>query len=82
MNRRVGHLEVDFLWSQNKVIVETDGYRYHRGRSAFEDDRRRDLELRDTGFVVVRLTYHQVIDEPTRIGASLKKTLAAAPAED
>jgi very-short-patch-repair endonuclease len=76
VNQRIGRLEVDFLWLDEKVIVETDGYRYHRGRAAFEDDRRRDLQLRSSGFDVVRLTYRQVTDEPTRVIASLRQALS------
>jgi very-short-patch-repair endonuclease len=79
VNRRIGRVEVDFLWPARKLIVETDGYRFHRGRTAFEDDRRRDLGLRDAGFEVIRLTYRQVVDEPGRVAASLKKALAASP---
>jgi very-short-patch-repair endonuclease len=41
--------EVDFLWRDARVVIETDSYRYHRGRAAFEDDRARDLELRRRG---------------------------------
>jgi very-short-patch-repair endonuclease len=42
---RVGRFTVDFLWRQEGVAVETDGYAAHRGQRAFEDDRRRDNEL-------------------------------------
>jgi hypothetical protein len=36
---RIDRYRVDFLWRAEKLIVETDGYRYHRGSVAFEDDR-------------------------------------------
>ena len=36
-NQRIGRYEVDFLWRDRSLIVETDGYRYHRGRQAFEE---------------------------------------------
>jgi very-short-patch-repair endonuclease len=75
VNHRVGRLEVDFLWPEQRVVVETDGYRYHRGRAAFEDDRSRDLQLRDAGFDVIRLTYRQVAEEPTRVIDSLRRIL-------
>ena len=39
-----GHL-VDFLWPEQKLIVETDSWSYHGDRLAFEKDRQRDVEL-------------------------------------
>ena len=75
VNARIGSLTVDFLWRDRRLIVETDGYRYHRGRAAFEDDRARDLELRALGFEVVRLSHRQVMDEPERVAAILRADL-------
>jgi very-short-patch-repair endonuclease len=63
VNAKVGGFVVDFLWSDRALIVETDGYRYHRGRQAFEDDRARDIELRLLGYEVVRLSYRQVLND-------------------
>lgn len=68
-------LEVDFLWRDRRLIVETDGYRYHRGKAAFENDRERDLTLRTLGYEVIRLTYGQVTEGPERIAKTLKQAL-------
>jgi hypothetical protein len=43
VNPRVDGREVDFLFPEHRLIVETDGWRYHRTRQAFERDRTRDL---------------------------------------
>ena len=72
VNARICSLEVDFLWRDRRLIVETDGYRYHRGRAAFEDDHARDLRLRALGYDVVRLTYRQVMDEPGEVASVLR----------
>lgn len=56
VNVRVGAYLADFLWRERRLIVETDFYLYHRGRVAFQDDRGRDLELRQLGYEVVRLS--------------------------
>ena len=32
VNARIGPFIVDFLWRDRALIVETDGYRFHRGR--------------------------------------------------
>jgi hypothetical protein len=44
-NARVAGLEVDALWRDQKLVVEVDGYAFHRTREAFERDRRRDARL-------------------------------------
>jgi very-short-patch-repair endonuclease len=75
VNVRVGTRVADFLWPDRQLIVETDGYRYHRGRAAFEDDRTRDLELRALGFEVLRLSHRQVVEEPQRVAAVLREAL-------
>ncbi|MFP5388788.1 MAG: DUF559 domain-containing protein, partial [Thermoleophilia bacterium] len=66
----------DFAWRERRLIVETDGYRYHRGRVSFENERARDLQLRSRGFEVVRLTYNQVARQPEETAAVLRKLLA------
>lgn len=77
VNVRIGAQVVDFLWREQRLIVETDGYRYHRGRAAFEDDRARDLELRGLGFEVIRLSHRQVTGEPRRVAAVLREAFRA-----
>ncbi|HEY8810548.1 MAG TPA: DUF559 domain-containing protein [Solirubrobacterales bacterium] len=75
MNLRVGALTVDFCWVEEKLVVETDGYRSHRGRAAFEDDRARDLMLRALGYDVQHLSYRQVFDESARVATILRGAL-------
>lgn len=76
VNVRIGSHRVDFLWRERRLVVETDGYRYHRGRAAFEDDRDRDLTLRALGYEVVRLSERQLEDEPATMLTVLKELLA------
>jgi very-short-patch-repair endonuclease len=75
INVRVGPYEVDFLWRAERLIVETDGYRYHRGSQAFEDDHARDLELHTHGYVLRSFTHHQVTKHPERVAASVREAL-------
>jgi very-short-patch-repair endonuclease len=72
VNARVGDHVVDFLWRRSGLIVETDGYRYHRGRASFEEDRARDAALAAVGFEVLRFTWRQVVDEPAVVVAALR----------
>jgi hypothetical protein len=78
VNVRVGSRLVDFLWRERRVVVETDGYRYHRGHSAFEDDHARDLELRLLGYDLVRPSYWQVVNDQHRVIAAVEDAFRKA----
>lgn len=75
VNARVGRMIVDFLWRSERLIVETDGYKFHRGRLAFENDRGRDLALKTLGFEVLHFSYRQVTEEPEQITKLLAMSL-------
>lgn len=78
MNVRVAGYEVDFLWPDQNLVVEVDGYRYHSTRRAFEHDRRKEADLRAAGFVVLRFSYWQVREEPLAVVAGLTRVLATS----
>jgi very-short-patch-repair endonuclease len=75
VNARVGRHEVDFLWCEQQLIVEVDGYAFHSSRSAFERDRRRDAELQAGGHRILRLTWRDVTAETERTVATLARAL-------
>ncbi|MGE0065978.1 MAG: type IV toxin-antitoxin system AbiEi family antitoxin domain-containing protein [Solirubrobacterales bacterium] len=81
VNVKVGSWTVDFLWRAHRVAVETDFYDYHRGSVAFEDDHRRDLELRRAGFRVCRYTDKQLDDSPGIVLADLREALGIEPGQ-
>ncbi|HEY2319071.1 MAG TPA: DUF559 domain-containing protein [Solirubrobacteraceae bacterium] len=66
---------VDFVWPQQKVIVEIDGFAFHATREAFENDRRRDAELQKRGWRVLRITYRRLHEEPGAVLADLGEML-------
>jgi very-short-patch-repair endonuclease len=75
VNVRVGRWTVDFLWSAEWLVVETDFYATHRGSVSFEDDHQRDLELRRLGYTVRRYTGAQLRSYPAEIAAELDEVL-------
>jgi very-short-patch-repair endonuclease len=75
VNVRVGRDLVDFLWCEQRLVVETDSYIYHRGRAAFQDDRERDLRLRAAGYDVMRVSERQVDEEPGRVAEAVAAAL-------
>ena len=74
VNAKVGPYYVDFLWRDRRLVIETDGYRHHGTRSAFEADRKRDVDLQLMGLTCMRFTYAQVADTE-RFAATLKALL-------
>ncbi|MGH2993183.1 MAG: DUF559 domain-containing protein [Solirubrobacterales bacterium] len=77
VNARLGRFEVDFLWPEQRLVVEVDGYAYHAHRSAFERDRRRDATLAASGYTVLRVTWRQLVDAPEAVVARLASALTA-----
>ena len=75
MNVRIGGFDVDFLWPEHRLAVEVDGWDSHRTRSAFENDRARDLKLKLLGYEVVRFTWRRLTDDPAAVGVSVRKLL-------
>jgi hypothetical protein len=65
VNTFVEGFEVDFCWPEHRLIVETDGYRHHGTRAAFERDRARDARLTACGWRVMRFTESQVRADPS-----------------
>lgn len=76
VNARLHGFEVDFLWPDQRLVVEVDGHASHGTRAAFERDRARDADLTVAAYRVVRFTYVQVVRQPRRVAALLKRLLA------
>jgi hypothetical protein len=70
-------IQPDFLWREQRLIVELDGHETHRTRAAFERDRERDRILQAAGWRVVRITWRQLHEDPDAIAADLLRLLAA-----
>lgn len=60
---RKGRIEVDFLWPQQRLVVEADSRDFHGTAVAFERDRWRDRELMRAGYAVLRVTHRQAEKE-------------------
>jgi very-short-patch-repair endonuclease len=76
VNARVGAFEVDFLWPDQKVIVEVDGYAFHASQRSFERDRERDATLIARGYVALRVTWHQLVARRDSVIARIAAALA------
>jgi predicted transcriptional regulator of viral defense system len=70
-NAIVEGVEVDFLWRDRRLIVEVDGYRYHRSPHRFESDREKDVHLTTRGWHVLRFTWRQVTRRAGWVAAAI-----------
>lgn len=69
--------EVDFLWRDQKVIVETDGGRFHGNPAAQARDAHRNRALARAGYRVPRIGYDELRDEPERAIAEIRRFLSS-----
>lgn len=68
----VNGYKVDFYWPDLKLIVETDGLRYHRTPAQQTKDRRRDQAHTAAGFTLLRFTHAQIAYEPNYVEETLR----------
>jgi hypothetical protein len=69
-----GHL-VDFLWAEQKVIVETDSWSHHGDPIAFEKDYQRDVELIAAGYDIHRTTAKMLARDPDPFLENVRRAL-------
>ncbi len=74
-NVRVGGRMVDAYWRQFGLVIEVDGWQYHRSRQQFEEDRLRDQGLFLAGNQVMRVTTRQIDRRPYALIARIVRTL-------
>jgi very-short-patch-repair endonuclease len=78
VNVLVGGFLVDAYWPAARLVVELDGYEYHRTRRAFERDRSKLARLRLAGCEVLSLTHRQLTREPAWVAGALRTLLRPA----
>lgn len=71
---------VDLSWPEHKLIVEVDGYQFHKSRQAFENDRRRDAKLIAAGYRVIRVTWRQLTEQSHLVIARIAQALIVTQA--
>jgi very-short-patch-repair endonuclease len=67
--------EVDFLWRERKLAVETDGGRYHDNPAAGARDSRRNRALAAAGYRIPRLGWEDLRDRPEETMNELARLL-------
>jgi very-short-patch-repair endonuclease len=75
--------ECDFVWHEQRLVVETDGGAAHGTHRARQRDPVRDAELQLAGWIVIRVPYLRLLNAPDAVAAQIWRALTqalAAPA--
>jgi len=76
----VNEFEVDFFWPDLGLVVETDGWRYHRTPSAQTRDALRFQRHTAAGLTPLRFSHWQIAREPAYVRRILRMVVARARA--
>ncbi|MDQ3759613.1 MAG: endonuclease domain-containing protein [Actinomycetota bacterium] len=75
------YLKVDFLWRDARVVIETDGDRYHRSGWKRRRDTRRDALLKAHDYLSARISESAIANDPHAATDIARGLLAARSAE-
>lgn len=67
---------VDLAYTEHEIVIEGDSRRWHGRFGAFEVDRRRDIAAQLAGWMILRITWEMVVDDPGFVIASVREALA------
>lgn len=68
---------VDFLWSEQRVVVEVDGHTYHSTRDQRSSDSSRQNRLTALGYTVLRFTSDQLRDSRPEVVSTVRRALGS-----
>jgi very-short-patch-repair endonuclease len=72
----VNGYRVDFYWPDLGLVVEADGWRYHRTAGEQATDHRRDQAHTEDGLTTLRFAESQIRQEPRQVRATLSAVVA------
>lgn len=75
---RVGEVRyvVDLVFREARVVVEVDGYEFHRSEEQFHRDRRKWTDLAAAGWTVLHATWPQLTEDADWVLRSIRRALA------
>jgi very-short-patch-repair endonuclease len=71
---------VDCWWPQPRLVIEVDGYRFHKSRREFDENRLRDTKLQLAGIRVLRITQPRIEIAPLELVSDVRRALTGAGA--
>jgi very-short-patch-repair endonuclease len=82
VNQPFGRWELDFIWREERLVVEIDGYQFHSGPASFNNDHEKDLAVRDAGLDLLRFTSDHVVMRSAMVLARVAGALARRAARE
>ncbi|MCW0215851.1 MAG: DUF559 domain-containing protein [Pseudonocardia sp.] len=73
-----GRFRIDLAFPAAQVAVEVDGWAWHVDAERFTTDRRKGNALVRAGWDLLRFTWHDLANDPARVVAEIRQTLAQA----
>lgn len=70
-------LRPDVLLREHPLVIEVDGFAFHGGREAFQQDRERQNLLAQAGYTVLRFTWEDLTENPDQVITRVRKTILA-----
>jgi very-short-patch-repair endonuclease len=70
--------ECDFVWREQRLIVETDGAAAHGTTRARKRDLERDAELTAAGWRVIRVSYERLLNGRASVAKEVREALTPA----
>ncbi|GAB3744357.1 DUF559 domain-containing protein [Microlunatus parietis] len=66
---------VDLVFREARVVIEVDGYEFHRSEEQFHRDRRKWTDLAAAGWTVLHFTWPQLTEDPDWVLRSIRRIL-------
>jgi very-short-patch-repair endonuclease len=73
-----GLVRADFMWPEQRLVLEVDGRKHHGTRQRFESDRRRDQRMMVAGLRCIRTTDKQIKHRPRQLETTVLALLRAS----
>jgi very-short-patch-repair endonuclease len=67
---------VDFAYVDLRIVIEADSRRWHLSFDAFETDKIRDNAAQIAGWIVLRITWRMIKEEPDAVVNTIREALA------
>lgn len=71
-----GPAVADIAFPAQRLVIEVDGWAFHRDLAAFRRDAQRQNALVVAGWTVVRVTWHDIVGDPDTVIATIRRVVA------
>ncbi|CAM3826528.1 DUF559 domain-containing protein [Tsukamurella ocularis] len=72
----IGRYRADFAWPREKLVVEVDGWAFHKDAVRFQADHDKRNALARLGMTILSFTWHDVVNEPVAVVESVVAVLS------